>query len=95
MHELEATNQLLKDEYQTLQLALTSAEQKLVEVQKENNTLVTQIIEFKERDVLRLNQENDKAMRLQQERIKKQLGTIYILCKEKFLTILCPISKVS
>ena len=30
-------------------------------------------MEFKDRDVLRLNQENDRAMRLQQERIKKQL----------------------
>ena len=39
MNELEATNQLLKDEYQTLQLALTSAEQKLIETQKENNQL--------------------------------------------------------
>ena len=37
------------------------------------NFLVAQIMEFKERDVLRLNQENDKTMRLQQERIKKQL----------------------
>jgi len=73
MHELEATNQLLKDEYQTLQLTLNSAEQKLVEVQKENSQLVGQIMEFKDRDVLRLNQENDRAMRLQQERIKKQL----------------------
>ena len=41
MHELEATNQLLKDEYQTLQLTLNSAEQKLVEVQKENSQLGT------------------------------------------------------
>ena len=73
MHELEATNQLLKDEYQTLQLTLNSAEQKLVEVQKENSQLVGQIMEFKDRDVLRLNQENDRAMRVQQERIKKQL----------------------
>lgn len=73
MLEIEATNQLLKDEYQTLQLALSSAERKLLEAQKENDQLVAQIMEFKERDVLRLNQENDKAMRLQQERIKKQL----------------------
>ena len=71
--ELEATNQLLKDEYQTLQLALSSAERKLVEAQKENDTLLSKIMEFKERDVLRLNQENDKAMKLQQERIQKQL----------------------
>lgn len=71
--ELEATNQLLKDEYQTLQLALTSAERKLVSAQKENDLLVAQIMEFKDRDVMRLNQENDKAMQVQQERIKQQL----------------------
>ena len=66
MNELESTNQLLRDEYQTLQLVLSSAEKKLIEAQKENDQLVTQIMEFKERDVLRLNQENDKVMRLQQ-----------------------------
>ena len=49
--ELEATNQLLKDEYQTLQLALSSAEQKLVAAQKENDRLVCEILDMKERDV--------------------------------------------
>ena len=71
--EVEATNQLLKDEYQALQLALSTAERKLLESQKENDILVNQIMEFKERDVLRLNQENDKALKMQQERIKQQL----------------------
>ena len=71
--EVESTNQLLKDEYQTLQLALSTAERKLLESKKENDQLVNQIMEFKERDVLRLNQENDKALRMQQERIKQQL----------------------
>ena len=71
--EVKASNQLLKDEYQTLQLALSTAERKLLESQKENDQLVNQIMEFKERDVLRLNQENDKALKMQQERIKQQL----------------------
>ena len=71
--EVESTNQLLRDEYQTLQLALSTAERKLLESQKENDKLIHQIMEFKERDVLRLNQENDKALRIQQERIKQQL----------------------
>ena len=71
--EVESTNQLLRDEYQTLQLALSTAERKLLESQKENDKLIHQIMEFKERDVLRLNQENDKALRMQQERIKQQL----------------------
>ena len=74
INELEGTNQLLKDEYQTLQLALNSAENKLLQVQKENDQLILQIMEHKEKDVLRLNQENDKAMRLQQEKIRQQLA---------------------
>ena len=53
--ELEATNQLLKDEYQTLQLALSSAEQKLIAAQKENDLLVAQILDMKERDVQVIN----------------------------------------
>ena len=72
--ELEATNQLLKDEYQTLQLALSSAEQKLITAQKENDLLVAQILDMKERDVMVssafclvklkvLNDQNDLAYR--------------------------------
>ena len=71
--ELETSNQLLRDEQCTLQLALNSAENKLIQAQKQNDQLITQIMEFKERDVLRLNQENDKAMKLQQEKIRQQL----------------------
>lgn len=69
--ELEDTNQLLKDEYQTLQLALNTAERKLVEAQKQNDGLVAQIMEFKERDVERMNLEND-IFRLQQQKIVQQ-----------------------
>ena len=47
--ELQGTNQLLKDEYQTLQLALNSAENKLLQVQKENDQLILQIIEHLEK----------------------------------------------
>ncbi len=79
--ELEATNQLLKDEYTTLQLALSSSERKLVDVQKENDLLVAQIMEFKERDVLRLNQENEQAMKVQQERIRQQLAEAVLEAK--------------
>ncbi len=79
--ELEATNQLLKDEYTTLQLSLSSSERKLVEAQKENDQLVAQIMEFKEKDVARLNQENDMAMKLQQERIRQQLAEAVLEAK--------------
>ena len=73
IHELEATSQLLKDEYQTLQLALTTAERKLVEAQKDNDRLVAQLIELKEKDVARMNQENDDFARIKQEEVRRQL----------------------
>jgi len=60
--ELESTNQLLKDEYQALQLALTTAENSLNQVKKENNVLVEQIMKFKAKDADMMNLENDLFM---------------------------------
>ncbi len=73
LSELESTCQLLKDEYQALQLALSSAERKLIDVQKENDHLVCQVLELKERDVKRLNTENEQFSRKQQELVQQQL----------------------
>ena len=47
IQELQFTNQLLKDEHQASVLAWNSKEKELLEVQKENGTLVKQIMEFK------------------------------------------------
>jgi len=69
--ELEATNQLLKDEYQALQLALSTAETKLNAVKRENDTLITQLMALKAQDAERMNLEND-LFSLQKER-KMQL----------------------
>jgi len=74
IQELQFTNQLLKDEHQASVLAWNSKEKELLEVQKENGTLVKQIMEFKERDVARLNAENDDFLQHQRERIKQQLA---------------------
>ncbi len=71
--ELEATNQLLKDEYQALQLTLTGYEQKLLKAQKENDQLINQLMEYKERDVALLNRENDEYVRKRRESVKRQL----------------------
>lgn len=74
MAELEETNQLLKDEYQALQLALTTAERKLVQVQKENDAMVAQVIDLKEKDVARMNMENDLFQERQREIVREQLA---------------------
>lgn len=72
--ELESTNQLLKDEYQTIQLALNTAEGKLIAAQKENDSLIAQVMEFKEKDVERMNMENEIFNKRKQEILQKQLA---------------------
>ena len=72
--ETEATSQLLKDEYQALQLALTSAEDKLRTVQKENETLVQQLMALKAMDVERMNFENEMFVAKQQQQMQLELA---------------------
>ena len=43
LQELEATNQLLKDEYQALQLTLSGLEQRLEKGRRENDRLIAQV----------------------------------------------------
>merc|ERR550519_542108 len=72
--ETEATSQLLKDEYQALQLALTSAEDKLRVVQAENETLVQQLMALKTMDVERMNFENEMFVAKQQRQMQLELA---------------------
>jgi len=72
--ELESTNQLLKDEYQALQLALNSAENKLTAVKKENDDLVVKVMLFKAQDAERMNAENDVFMKKQQQIMQIELA---------------------
>ncbi len=72
--ELEKTNQLLKDEYQTLQLALTSAERKRDDALKENARLLEHVIELKEKEVAWMNAENDSFQQRKQEQVSQQIA---------------------
>jgi len=74
MAELESTNQLLKDEYQALQLALNSAETKLRTIQRENETMVTQLMSLKAQDAERMNFENDQFIQKQQQLMQIELA---------------------
>ncbi|XP_076682427.1 autophagy-related 16 isoform X4 [Andrena cerasifolii] len=60
--ELENINQMLKDEYQALQLAFTSLEEKLRKAQEENRQLVERLIKYKTRDAEKVNEENDNFL---------------------------------
>ncbi|XP_023289344.1 autophagy-related protein 16-1, partial [Orussus abietinus] len=57
--ELENINQMLKDEYQALQLAFSSLEEKLRKAQEENRQFVERLIKYKSKDADKMNEEND------------------------------------
>ena len=71
--ELENINQMLKDEYQALQLAFTSLEEKLRKAQEENRQLVERLIKYKTRDAEKVNEENDNFLKKKQAKMQKEL----------------------
>ena len=71
--EIETTNQLLMDEYQASQLECTTKERELLEAQKQNTQMETQVLQLKEREVEFMNRENEMYQIKNEERIRKQL----------------------
>ncbi|KAG8033962.1 hypothetical protein G9C98_008443, partial [Cotesia typhae] len=60
--ELAEANQMLRDEYQALQLAFASLEEKLRKAQEENRQLVERLIKCKTKDAEKMNEENDNFL---------------------------------
>ncbi|KAK0161208.1 hypothetical protein PV327_009703 [Microctonus hyperodae] len=60
--ELVGANQMLRDEYQALQLAFASLEEKLRKSQEENRQLVERLIKCKAKDAEKMNEENDNFL---------------------------------
>jgi len=73
MNELENQQQLLKDEYDSLQLANNSLKKKFVTLDKEHKDLISRVIANKAKDAERLNYENEKLQRLQDQIKQKEL----------------------
>ncbi|XP_063988659.1 autophagy-related protein 16-1 isoform X2 [Diachasmimorpha longicaudata] len=71
--ELEGVNQMLRDEYQALQLAFASLEEKLRKIQEENRQLVERVIKCKAKDAEKMNEENDNFMKKRQAKVQKDL----------------------
>ncbi|CAG5075795.1 Similar to Atg16l1: Autophagy-related protein 16-1 (Mus musculus) [Cotesia congregata] len=61
--ELAEANQMLRDEYQALQLAFASLEEKLRKAQEENRQLVERLIKCKTKDAEKMNEENDNFLK--------------------------------
>ncbi|XP_055954277.1 autophagy-related protein 16-1 [Patella vulgata] len=72
--ELEATNQMLKDEHQALQLAFTTIEEKYRRSKDENRELVERWMHLKSKDADKLNEENDSFIRQRQAKLRKELA---------------------
>ncbi|XP_043268999.1 autophagy-related protein 16-1 [Venturia canescens] len=71
--ELEAANQMLRDEHQALQLAFAALEEKLRKAQEENRQLVERLIKYKAKDADKMNEENDNFLKKRQAKVQKDL----------------------
>ncbi|KAK3862513.1 hypothetical protein Pcinc_031629 [Petrolisthes cinctipes] len=68
-----AINQMLRDEYQTLNLAFNALEDKYRRAQDENRELIDRWMAQKAKDAERLNLENDSALKKRQMMLEEQL----------------------
>ncbi|CAB4004895.1 autophagy-related 16-1-like, partial [Paramuricea clavata] len=71
--ELEATDQMLKDELQALQMAYNSLELKFGKVQEENRELVERWMMKKAKDADAMNFENEQQTRARQAKLQQDL----------------------
>jgi len=65
--------QVLLDEQQALQMAFSSMEAKMRELQNENVELVTRWMALKAKDADRMNAENEEFVRMKQEQERFEL----------------------
>ncbi|ODN03183.1 Autophagy-related protein 16-1 [Orchesella cincta] len=73
IQELEATNQLLRDEHQALHLAYTALEEKHHRLVGENKELVQRYMEIKAQHADFMNQENENFVKKRQAKVQKEL----------------------
>ena len=71
--ELDVLNQTIRDEHTALQLAFSSLEEKLRQVQSENQRLVDRLMKYKSKDADKLNEENENFMKKKQAVMLKEL----------------------
>jgi len=73
IQEMESQHQLVKDEHQALQIAFNCLEKKFLNLDREHAELVNRWMLLKAKDAEKLNDENEKAMKVQHEKLRKQL----------------------
>lgn len=73
IEEIENQQQLLKDEYESLQMAYNSLNKNHLSLDQQHKDLVQRVMMSKAKDAERLNQENEKIQRLQEQLKRKEL----------------------
>ncbi|XP_037909527.1 autophagy-related protein 16 isoform X2 [Hermetia illucens] len=72
LQELKGLNTLLRDEHTSLQLELSSLEEKLRKTQDENRALVERLIKYKAKDAEKLNEENETFLKFSSFFLRKR-----------------------
>ena len=71
--EIESQHQVVRDEYQALQIAFNSLEKKFLALDREHCDLVARWMSLKAKDAEKMNAENEAALKIQHEKLRKQL----------------------
>ncbi|XP_069473994.1 autophagy-related protein 16-like isoform X2 [Ambystoma mexicanum] len=74
LQDLEKVNQILKDEYDALQITFNALEEKLRKTTEDNQELVSRWMAEKAQEANRLNAENEKDVKKQQTRLQNELA---------------------
>ncbi|CAL8352250.1 unnamed protein product [Lota lota] len=74
LQDLEQANQMLKDEYDALQITFSALEEKLRRTTEDNQELVSRWMAEKAQEANRLNAENEKDCRRRQAKLQKELA---------------------
>uniref|UniRef100_A0A8C5CV18 ATG16 autophagy related 16-like 1 (S. cerevisiae) n=1 Tax=Gadus morhua TaxID=8049 RepID=A0A8C5CV18_GADMO len=74
LQDLERANQMLKDEYDALQITFSALEEKLRRTTEDNQELVSRWMAEKAQEANRLNAENEKDCRRRQAKLQKELA---------------------
>ncbi|KAJ3591058.1 hypothetical protein NHX12_009005 [Muraenolepis orangiensis] len=74
LQDLERANQMLKDEYDALQITFSALEEKLRKTTEDNQELVSRWMAEKALEANRLNAENEKDCKRRQAKLQKELA---------------------
>lgn len=73
VREVERKHQLMKDEYEALQITCNSIEDRSKQLQKDNDQLRKMVMDMKSQQADALNQQNESIKKAREEKLKKEI----------------------